>query len=85
MKLVLSTAPNISVYFLPSRYAKTRPQIIPKGKPFINRKRIFAGPGTSAKKSKAISAKSTRAIMLAARFCPGISETTLIPINLETV
>src|SRR5579871_1997628 len=67
MKLVASTAPIISVTFLPSKKPKTNPHTIAKGKPLMNRKIKLYGAGTSANKNKDTHAIKMSLIIVLAR------------------
>jgi hypothetical protein len=84
IKLILSIVPRISVVRLPSRYAKTSPQIIPSGRPLRNNKIILYGAGITLKRTREPSAIPVRIMIDRALEARGISEITFIPMNLES-
>ena len=85
MKVALSAAASNSVFFRPSMYEKTNPNIIPKGRPFRKSATTFSFGGAIANapninNPKVISATSQKAL-----FSFFISEITLIPANFESI
>ena len=85
MKLAHKPAVSASVSRRPSSGASTIPKTIPSGRPLTNSQAAFHGRGVIANASKASSATTTKPKPAAARRRAGISETTRMPINFESV
>ena len=82
MKLAHSMAPSTSVRRRPSRKPNTRPQIMPRHRPF---RYMAIGPitvGSVPNSKSAICAPKIRVRMAMARWLARISEITLTPMNL---
>ena len=84
MKLAHKIAPNTSDVRRPSMKPNTRPQIIPKGRPFKNIVNTFQGAGMTANRMSASQEIKIKTRMAPARLLGVISAITFTPISFET-
>ena len=78
-------AASASVTRRPSRKARTKPNTMPNGSPLKNNHAKFQGGGVAANNKSAVSAIPISTRIPTARRDAGISETTLMPTNLESM
>ena len=85
IKLTANDAPSTSVIRLPSKYPNTIPHTMPNGKPLKKRNIKLYGFGVMAKNNHDNVAMLTIRRIPFIRACAPSSETTFIPMNLESM